>query len=220
MRIIAHRGASFFEPENTLRSIKRAMDMGADMVEVDVRLSKDGKLVVIHDATVDRTTNGSGHIKDMSLFELKKLDAGLVEQIPTLEEVIELVKDKISLVVEIKIPAIEDRVVETIQEKGLKDVLVTSFYHRVVKNVGNIDPSIETGIIFACQPLRAWKMALDAGSEVIFPRHEFVDANMVENAHKHGIFVYPWTIDDPGKTKDLIKLGVDGIVTNKLIGIF
>ncbi len=220
MRIIAHRGASFFEPENTPRSIKRAMDMGADMVEVDVRLSKDGKLVVIHDATVDRTTNGSGYIKDMSLFELKKLDAGLGEQIPTLEEVIELVKDKISLVVEIKIPTIEDRVVETIQEKGLKDVLVTSFYHRVVKNVGNLDPSIETGIIFACQPLRAWKMALDAGSDVIFPRHEFVDVNMVENAHKYGIFVYPWTIDDPGKAKDLIKLGVDGIVTNKLIGIF
>ena len=189
------------------------------MVEVDVRLSKDGKLVVIHDATVDRTTNGSGYIKDMSLFELKKLDAGLGEQIPTLEEVIELVKDKIRLVVEIKIPGIEDKVVKTIQEKGLKDVLVTSFYHRVVKNVGNLDPSIETGIIFACQPLKAWKMALDAGAKVIFPRYEFVDEDMVKNAHKYGISVYPWTIDESEKAEDLIKLGADGIVTNKLIGI-
>lgn len=221
MHIIAHRGASFLEPENTLRSIRRAIDLHADMVEVDVRVSKDGELVVIHDERVDRTTNGTGYVKDLKLRELKKLDAGLGEEIPTLNEVLKLFKDKIGenvkLIVEIKIPKIEEEVLKIIHDVALKRVLLTSFYHPTIKNVKNLNPDMETGIIFACQPINAWELALNAGSDVIFPRSEFVDKAMVENAHKHMISVYPWTIDERDRAKALIKMGVDGIVTNKLI---
>lgn len=93
MEFIAHRGASYFEPENTLKAVKRALEMGADRVEVDVRLSKDKELVVIHDPTVDRTTDGTGQVEDMTLQELKKLNAGKGERIPTLQEIIEAIKD-------------------------------------------------------------------------------------------------------------------------------
>ena len=111
MEVIAHRGASYFEPENTLRSFRRAVEMGADRVEVDVRLSKDNKLVVIHDPRVDRTTNGTGRVKDMTLQELKSLDAGKGEKIPTLQEVIDALKDT-KLVIEMKIPGIEEKLSE------------------------------------------------------------------------------------------------------------
>ncbi|MEM2795626.1 MAG: glycerophosphodiester phosphodiesterase family protein, partial [Thermofilaceae archaeon] len=100
--IVAHRGASGYEPENTLRSVRKALEMGVDAVEVDVRLSRDGVPVVIHDETVDRTTNGSGRVSDMTLKELKRLDAGAGEQIPLLEEVLEVVKGHAPLFAEIK----------------------------------------------------------------------------------------------------------------------
>lgn len=106
--VIAHRGASAFEPENTLRAVRRALDLGAGMVEVDVRESRDGYIVVIHDGTVDRTTE-RGCVKDMNLRELRILDAGLGERIPTLEEVANTVKGKAKLVVEIKVQGIEGR---------------------------------------------------------------------------------------------------------------
>jgi len=220
MHIIAHRGASFIEPENTLRSIRRAIDLDADMVEVDVRVSKDRKLVVIHDEKVDRTTDANGYVKDLEIRELKEFDAGLGEEIPTLDEVLEVFKDigkSVKLIVEIKIPKIEKLVLDNIHKAGFEQVLLTSFYHPTIKNVKNLDPDMETGIIFACQPIKAWKLALDADADVIFPRSEFVDNKMIESAHKHMISVYPWTIDERDRAKALIKMGVDGIVTNKLI---
>ncbi|MGE4415605.1 MAG: glycerophosphodiester phosphodiesterase, partial [Bacteroidales bacterium] len=217
MEVIAHRGAYYFEPENTLRSFRRAVEMGADRVEVDVRLSKDNELVIIHDPRVDRTTNGTGRVENMTLQQLKSLDAGKGEKIPTLQEVIESLEGA-KLVIEMKIPGIEEKVLEAIHENHLKDILITSFYHGSLKKVKIIDENIETGAIFSCQPLKPERLALDANSDAIFPKHKFVDQKMIKRAHKYDIKIYPWTIDNPKTAKKLIKLGVDGIVTNKLIG--
>ena len=126
--IIAHRGASAYEPENTLRSVKKALELSADMVEVDVRTSRDGHIMIMHDVVVDRTTNGKGYVKDMTLKELKKLDAGLGERIPTLQEVAELVRRKAQLVVEIKVPGIEKKVLQIVKENELdRQAFITSF---------------------------------------------------------------------------------------------
>lgn len=217
MEFIAHRGAPYFEPENTLRAVKKALEMGADRVEVDVRLSKDEELIVIHDPTVDRTTDGTGQVKDMTLNELKKLNAGKGEEIPTLQEVIEAAKDA-KLVIEMKIPGIEEKILETIHENRLENVLITSFYHGSLRKVKILSDNIETGVIFSCQPLKPERLALDANADAIFPKHKFTDQNMIKRVHKHDILVYPWTIDNPKTAKELIGLGVDGIVTNKLIG--
>jgi len=214
--VIAHRGASGYEPENTLRSVEKALELGADMVEVDVHVSRDGYIVVIHDARLERTTNGKGYVKDLTLEELKKLDAGLGEQIPTLEEVIQLVKGKARLVVEIKVPGTEKRVLQEIKENRLEDeALITSFYHPVIRWVKELNPNVQAGVIIASRPVKPAQLAIDAKANALFPKYTFVDQEMVLVAHKNNLVVYPWTVDTLSEINPLIKMGVDGIVTNK-----
>ncbi len=212
--IIAHRGASAYEPENTLRAIKRALELGADLVEVDVQLSRDGHVVVIHDESVDRTTNGRGYVKDMTLDQLRKLDAGLGEKIPTLEEVLDIIKDKAILIIEIKAPEAVEKVVRTVEEKEMTEkVIVSSFSQDTVKRVKMLNPKIKTGLIFPFHPLKLAQLATEAGVEVFFSK--YVDKTMVREAHKQGLTIYPWTIDDLEEAKRLLGMEVDGISTNK-----
>lgn len=217
MKIIAHRGASYFEPENTLRAYKRAIEMGADFVEVDVRMSKDKELIIIHDADVSRTTNGKGLVKDLTWNKIKELDAGKGEKIPTLDEVIELVKNKVGLVVEIKEPGTENNIMEKIDENKLENVILTSFYHKSIKNVEKSSPNVNLGIIFVGEPVNVGKMAEDANANIIFPSYRYMTEELVKNAKKHGLTVYPWAIDDLEVFKKFENMDVDGIITNKLI---
>ncbi len=219
MQIIAHRGASLFEPENTLRSIKRAIEMNADFVEVDVRMSKDYELVVMHDADITRTTDDRGLVKDLTLQELKKLDAGNGEKIPTLDEVINLVKNRIGLVVEIKEPGTEEKVIGKITENKLKKTIITSFYHKTVQSIRSRYPDIDAGIIFVGQPVDPGQMASAANANVIFPSYRYMDEDLVGNAKDNGLTVYPWAIDDPKVFKIFSEMGVDGIVTNSLFDL-
>ncbi|MCP8304710.1 MAG: glycerophosphodiester phosphodiesterase [archaeon] len=216
MLIIAHRGASSYEPENTLRAIEGALKVRADMIEVDVRSSKDGRIVVIHDESVDRTTKGKGYVKDLTLEELEKLDAGKGERIPTLKEVIDSVRQKAILVIEIKVMNIEESVVKIVEREGIeKGAIITSFYHPIVRKVKEINPIIKTGVIFKCHPIRPSELALSAHAKALFPEYKYVSQEMVEEAHEHELEVYPWTVDDLDKVNYLIKMGVDGVVTNK-----
>ena len=217
MQVIAHRGASFFEPENTLRAVERAVKMGADFVEVDVRMSKDNRLVIMHDADINRTTDGKGLVKDYTLQELKKLDAGDGETIPTLDEVIACVKDRVCLVIEIKEPGTEGKILEKINENKLENTILTSFYHKSIKNARKMNPSVDAGIIFTCQPVDVNQMASNASANIIFPGYKYLDDDLIKQAHRNGILVYPWTIDDKGIFEKLVEIGVEGIVTNKLI---
>jgi len=214
--IIAHRGASAYEPENTLRSVEKALELGADMVEVDVRVSRDGHIVVMHDAVVDRTTNGKGYVKDMTLKELKRLNAGLGERVPTLQEVAELTRRKVQLVVEIKVPGIEKKILQILKENELEgQALITSFYHPILKRVKELEPNMGTGAIIASRPIKTAQLVLDANSNALFPKHVYVDPEMVEEAHRYDLAVYPWTVDTLNEIEPLIKMGVNGIVTNK-----
>jgi len=224
MKIIAHRGASFLLPENTLLSIGHALDVGVDMVEVDVRQSQEGEIVVFHDPEVDRTTNGTGMVRDKTLLELKKLDAGHGETIPTLTEVLKLVKSKRnkmqrSIIIEIKEPGIEKQVLDIIkQENMVKTVIVASFYHDVSLNLKLMEEKLKTGIIFISQPIRPEIMALDAQAEYMLPFQKYLSKKMVDNAHNHDIYVYTGVVDTFGAMRSVLKMGVDGVVTNKLLG--
>jgi glycerophosphoryl diester phosphodiesterase len=190
--------------------------LGADMVEVDVRESRDGYIVVIHDATVDRTTDGRGCVKDMNLRELRMLDAGMGERIPTLEEVAKMVKGKAKLVVEVKVPGIEGKVVRLVEENSMEnEALVTSFYHPVLRRVKSLNNNVRTGVIIASRPVKPVQLALDAESNALFPKHVYVDREMVLEAHENGLPVYPWTVDTLEELKRLIEMQVDGVVTNK-----
>ena len=199
------------------------------MVEIDVRQSRDGEIVVFHDATLDRTTNGTGMVKDKTLLELKKLDAGHGETIPTLSEVLKLVKSKVgkvskfkvqpSIIIEIKEPGIEKEVLDIIkQENMVKKAIVASFYHHVSLNLKLMEKKLKTGIIFIAQPIHPEKMALGARAEYMLPFHNYLSEKMVETAHEHDIMIYTGVVDTLVDMRAVLKMGVDGMVTNKLLG--
>jgi len=186
------------------------------LVEVDVRGSKDGHVVVIHDEKVNRTTNGRGYVKELTLDELKRLDAGLGEKIPTLREVIREVKGKIRLVIEIKVQNIEQKVFQLIaEEKMKKDAIVVSFYSNVLEKTKDLDGKIKTGFIFSKIPQNPLQLAVTLKSNIILPKYSLVSEAMVNDAHKLGLMIIPWTVDDASIGKQLIKFGVNGIATNK-----
>jgi glycerophosphoryl diester phosphodiesterase len=207
--VIGHRGARFLAPENTLESIRAAKACGADFVEVDVRLSKDGILVVIHDETVDRTTDGSGRVENLTLEEIKLLDAGLGERVPTLAEAVALIGElDLGIVVEMKEEGLEDLVAREL--KGRK-AIVTSFYHASIREIKEL-AEIKTGIIISSLPINPVDLALWAGADSIFPR--IPNPNLFKKAHREGLEVYPWTINDPDQARWMKRLGADGLVTD------
>ncbi len=213
--IIAHRGASAYEPENTLRSFTRAIEMGADMIELDVRLSRDKHLVIMHDEKVDRTTNGHGFVKEKMLSELKKLDAGMGESIPTLEEVIALAKGKAGFVIELKEPGTEGGALNLIKINNLiEDVFIVSFNQDLIKGVKDLEPKIKTGLILFSSP-DPIRLAKECHADAVAPFHDFVPKELIERAHKNNLKLITWTVDSREEAETLIDAGVDGIVTNK-----
>lgn len=214
MMIMGHRGAAALEPENTLLSIRKAMEIGVDAVEIDVHLSKDKELVVIHDSTLDRTTNGTGPVNNYTLSELKKYDAGKGETIPTLQQAMELTDKKIRLVIELKEKDTEKIVVEQIKKNRIEDnVYVISFWHRLVKNVKEMDGNIKTGVLLVGCPVDT-SIADRISADVLVMKYTFVDAEFVELSHKNGLKVFIWNIDDPNLVKPFADMGVDGIGSN------
>jgi glycerophosphoryl diester phosphodiesterase len=214
LKVIGHRGARSVAPENTLGSIRAAKKCRADFVEVDVRLSKDGDLVVIHDESVNRTTDGTGRVEEMTSEEIRLLDAGFGERVPTLTEAVALVKElDLGIVVEMKEEGLEDLVVREL--KGTR-AIVTSFYHASVREIKEL-ADIKTGIIISSLPIKPVDLALWARADSIFPR--IPNPNLFKKAHREGLEVYPWTINDPDRTRWLKRLGADGLVTDDPCGI-
>ncbi|MDP3028788.1 MAG: glycerophosphodiester phosphodiesterase family protein [Deltaproteobacteria bacterium] len=214
MMIMGHRGAKALEPENTLLSIRRAMEIGVDAVEIDVHLTKDKEVVVIHDSTVDRTTNGKGPVGSYTLEEIKKLDAGKGEKIPTLKEVIEFVKDKVRLIIELKEERTEDKVVELIRAYDLFDsAYVISFWHMAVRRIKEMDSRIKTGVLLVGCPVDAC-MARSASADALVMNYAFVNKELVYKAHQEGLKVFIWNIDDRDMLKPYVDMGVDGIGSN------
>jgi glycerophosphoryl diester phosphodiesterase len=214
MMIIGHRGAAALEPENTLISIERAMDIGVDAVEIDVHLSKDKELVVIHDATVDRTTNGTGPVSSYTVQEIKRLDAGKGEAIPLLQEVIDFIDRRVMLIIELKEEGTEGSVVDLIIRNNLFDnACAISFWHRLVKTVKETDSRIKTGVLLVGSPVDAC-IATRASADALVMKYSFVDRKFVEIAQKKGLKVFVWNIDDQDLLKPYVDMGVDAIGTN------
>lgn len=216
MRIIAHRGARYEEPENTLRAIKRAFECGADAVEIDVRLSKDHEIVVIHDNTLERTTNGSGKVGEKTLNDLRSFDAGKGERIPVLSEVLLLAKTLgIEVVIELKEVGMEKPVVQEIAEAEMEQsVTISSFFLHSLLKIKELVPAIKTGIILSSLPLFPVKLALDARADIIFQKYPRLDREYIEEASRNEIAIYPWTINTLEDFEKVRELGVPGIVTD------
>lgn len=225
---LAHRGASAYAPENTLAAFNLAAEMGADGIELDVVLTRDSEIVVIHDETVDRTTDGSGHVSDFTLAQIKRLDAGSKfdarfadERVPMLKEVIETVGDRLLLNVELKPRMnfggnLEDKVVDLILRCGLSDrIMVSSFNPFALRRVKRNAPQIVCGLLYhPSQPLflrRAWLARLVPGLEAHHPYYEMINLGSVRNGRRVGV----WVVNDEAEMRRMIDLGVYAIMTDR-----
>lgn len=220
IQTIGHRGAPALEPENTLRSFRKALEIGVDYVEFDVHRCKSGELVVIHDETVDRTTNGKGFVADLTLPELKKLDAGKGERIPTLQETIDCCKGKAKVMIELKAFGLEEDTVDAIEKNSVAaDVVVISFYHECVKKTKEIAAArkiqIKTGALIMGNPINASEVAKAAKADYISANQNFTDERMVKNLKNAGIGVGVWNCDNEKDILRIVKLGVDAIGSNR-----
>lgn len=214
MIIMGHRGAAALEPENTLLSIRRAMEIGVDAVEIDVRLSKDKAPVVIHDATVDRTTSGTGAVNSFSSNEIKRLDAGKGETVPTLQEVFDLIGNKVTIVIELKEEGTERLVVELIEKNKLDDnVYVISFWHSLIRAVKKMNGRIRTGVLLVGCPVDPC-IATRASADALVMKYNFVNRQFVDIAHEEGLKVFIWNIDERHLLQPYADMNVDGIGTN------
>ena len=215
---IAHRGASGYAPENTLAAFQKAIELGADMIEFDVSLTKDKRLIVMHDLSVDRTTNGQGFIRDLTLKQIKKLKTENGEEVPTLEEVLDGFGQKIDLNIELKSKNIAELVVPLIQKKGLiSRVLISSFFHDEVKKVKEIDPNIKTAILLFGVPVKPENLVdwvIKAKADGANLEYEFVTKDYIDALHKNNFFINIFTVNDPREITLMKEMGVDGIISN------
>jgi glycerophosphoryl diester phosphodiesterase len=233
--VVAHRGASSIHPENTLQAFLAAVEIGADFIELDVRLTADGVAVVLHDFEVSRTTNGNGLVHEMTLAQVKALDAsgdrGLGLEVPTFEEVLRALSGRIGVDIEIKNlpgePAFDSpkesialECVRLIEETGFEGpVIASSFNWLPIERVREVAPELPTGFITSAliDPWAALVYARTHGHDLILPQapaiFEAGDA-FLEAAHEAGVRVGAWTVDDPQAVERLLSMGVDAIATN------
>lgn len=217
---IGHRGACGYEPENTLSSFSRALQLGVDMVELDVHICRTGETVVIHDSRLERTTNGNGDVALKSLDELKSLDAGGGERIPLLTEVLDLVNMSTVVNIELKgegTACSVDRIVRScINEKGWspESFLVSSFDHYELKAFSALNPEIRLGALTAGIPIGYAEFAHALGAFSVNLSREFINSTFIHDAHNRGLKVLVYTVNEPDEIRRIREMGVDGIFSN------
>ena len=216
-----HRGNPAEHPENTMRSFRSAIATGCDLIECDVHLSSDGRLVVIHDHTLERTTNGTGLVKDHSAAELRKLDAGDGEKIPLLQEVVELALGKVGLVIEIKqlpqlYPGLEEKLLNMLRQLGaVAECAVVSFNHAAIHGLRKLEPRLQLGILEGARPMHPAKLLREAGADVYSPHWGATDPEVVKEVHDAGGAVGVWPVDDDMAVAWCKYCKPDSIFTNR-----
>jgi len=213
--VVAHRGASAIAPENTLLAYKLAYELGADMIETDVQETKDGTLVCIHDYTVDRTTNGRGTIAELTYREIRDLDAGNSEKIPTLDEVLDYVQGKMKINIELKVTDIENKVLSAVKTRNMiSDVIISSFLHGTLISMKNLDASVSTAVLVSKIRNDMISYVIEHEANALNPDFKNITPDIVAEAHRNNIQVFPWTVNDSGQMQALYEMSVDGIITN------
>ncbi|MDX1805512.1 MAG: glycerophosphodiester phosphodiesterase family protein [Paenisporosarcina sp.] len=229
---IAHRGAAGYAPENTIAAFDKAIEMKADYIEMDIQRTKDGELVIIHDTSVDRTTEGSGYIKDLTLNELRSLDAGswkgtefAGEKIPTFDEILDKYHGKIGILLELKAPEIYPGIEESIAQE-LKDrhldkpqnekMILQSFNFESMKKMNTLLPNVPIGVL-------TWSKAdttpqalkeFSAYADYFNPSYGLINEELVNQVHSLGMKISSWTVRSQESADFLLEMNVDGIITD------
>jgi len=218
-KVLAHRGASAHAPENTMAAFQLAFDQGADGIELDVMLTKEGRVVVIHDDTVDRTTNGAGKVSEMTLEQVQSLDAGDGQRIPTLAEVLERFGGRFLINVELKnyssmLDALPLEVIKLVESFNLvESVLLSSFNPINLFRIRRHLPQVKLGLITQPKMAERWMWRFFPHN-ALHPHFSDVDQQLVASLHADHRKINVWTPDDPEEICRLATLGVDGIITN------
>ena len=229
IQVWAHRGASGYAPENTLDAFQKAIDMGADGIELDVQLTKDGKVVVVHDEVIDRVSDGSGLVQDYTYEELKKFNFNKIhpeydrEQIPTLEEVYRLIKPT-DLVINVEMKTsnifyegMEDKVLELTERYGMIDrVIISSFNHYTVRSMKEKCPQIKTGALYSDGTIGVVDYVADVvKADAVHPGWtKIFYPNYLEDCRRRNMAVHVWTINREEDMRKCCEMGLDAIITN------
>lgn len=230
MKIFAHRGFSGIAPENTMAAFEKAIAIKADGIETDVHLSKDGKVVICHDETLNRTTNGSGPIQDYTFEQLQAFDAGSKfapefsrERIPALEDLLKLVRQTdLALNIELKTdkihyPEIEAKVLALLKDYDLVErAMISSFNFRSIAKVKELLPEIPTAALMKDPNTISdfWEKMLELKVAAVHPEHKYLEPDFMDAAQKKGILVNTWTPNQPEELKRLLKFQPNGVITN------
>lgn len=227
--VVAHRGFSSLAPENTLAAFRAALEVGAPAAECDVYRTADGHVVLLHDPTVDRTTDGTGRITDLTLAQAQAFDAGSWkadayrgERIPTLADTLALIRGRMRLVIEVKQGGIEESVLTTIRDAGaLGDVTLISFSAETCARLRELEPELSvgwlTGGLSEDDPDAAdtlIRTALRANCQFLDVAHPGILPSLVSRADRAGMTLWAWTVDDPARARELAAMGVRSITTN------
>ena len=232
--IIAHRGDSAHRPENTLAAFASALELGAELVEMDVQITKDGAVVVMHDPSVDRTTDGRGRLRDLTLREVRRFSAGYPvrfgaafagERVPTLAEALSFLRERARAMIEIKSDSVtgdEDGGIEAIavaevRRLGMeKDVALISFDRRALLRCRKLAPEVARGHVFERgKPGDFLAGAREAGCEVVMPHKSLLSDELRDRAREAGVKVATWVVDDPAELPALARLDLFGIGSNR-----
>lgn len=229
---VAHRGATAYSPENTIAAFDLAVDMKADYIEIDVQRSKDGELVLIHDTTVDRTTDGTGKVGDLTLEQLRSLDAGswkgeqfAGEPIPTFEEILDLYRGKVGILIELKAPelypGIEEQVAAALIERNLdkpqnEKIIIQSFNFESMKKMDQLLPQVPIGVLTsnrADTTLEALQ-EFSTYADWFNPSYGIVTEELVNQVHSLGMQIGSWTVRSQEAADFLFEMGVDAIISD------
>ena len=227
---LAHRGASSLAPENTMASFRKAVEVGADGLEFDVQLSKDGIAVVIHDEKLDRTTSGSGLVKDYTLDELRNLDAGswfkgdyTGESIPTLDELLdEFAGTNLVFNIELKsgivlYPGLEEKVIKAVTSRKLEEqVIISSFNHYSLVTCRELNSDLRTGMLYVAGLYEPWNYARQLGCYSVHPLfYHLQHPELVMGFREHNLPIYAWTVNETAYMELMVAGGIDAIITDR-----
>lgn len=224
-KVWAHRGASGYAPENTLPAIELALAQGADAVEIDVQLTRDDAVVVIHDETLERTTDGNGWVADHSFDDLRRLDASAGDErfvgtrIPTLEEVLDATGD-VTVNIELKnsrirYKGLEERVLAIVAERRAEArVVLSSFNHYSLRHLMHLGTSLPLGALHSDTLFQPWKYAAKLGATALHPPLRATRRKLVEGCHALGLPVHVWTVNEPDELKRMVRIGADAVISN------
>ena len=218
--VIGHRGAMGHETENTLASVQKALDLGVDMIEIDVFMIESGEIVVFHDERVDRLANSGGRIEEYNIFDVKQLTLDGNHKIPMLPEVLDLIDNKVALNIELKGTNTTERIDFIIdyyvKERGwtMDNFIISSFKWDELRKMRERNPSIKIAVLTEEDPLDALEVGKELNAVAINPNFKMLTAENTTRIKEEGFKIYTWTVNEPSDIQQMVDFKVDGIITN------